>query len=216
MRPIARRVCEIEMSTRTYTACLATVFNRGKPTPAFLDELIAWARTAPDDIFAPNNVPVDIFTVIKSHLATIVSENSAGRVYRWDSLLHRKAALCEAMRVHAGMEASWKWNEGVDRTNKTSMRNIAGQETGIFQVSFDSTYLGGGAMKPFVVKHNIETPQKFIPAMKKDHALALEYYARLVRVSIRWAGPLLRHGEDSVYPWLRRAAVAEFMKLLIA
>lgn len=176
---------------------------------------MSWARTAPDVIFAPNAVPVDIFTVIKPRLGSPAGKDASGtNLYQWDSFLHRKAAMLEAMRVHAGMESSWNWNEGVDVTNKTSMTHIEGQETGIFQVSFDSTYLGGGAMKPFAATHCIDTPEKFIPKMKSDHRLAMEYYARLVRVSIRWAGPLLRSGEDSVYPWLNRAAVAEFERAL--
>lgn len=195
----------------TFRATKARVHNRGTPPDGFLEELIEWARKAPDDIFSPNAVPVDIFTVIKSSLATPAGNDGAGGpVYHWDNFLHRKAALIEAMRVHAGMESSWTWILGVDITNSTSMAHISGQETGIFQVSFDSTWLGGNAMKPFAVAHNIETPEKFIPAMKRNHLLALEYYARLARVSIAWAGPLLRHGNDSVYPWLSRAAVAEF------
>lgn len=203
------------MSARRYNACLSPVYNRGRPTPAFLDELIDWARLAPDEIFAPNAAPVDIFTVIKSSLGALKGKDGAGTpIYRWDSLLHRKAALCEAMRVHAGMESSWNWKEGVDRTNKRSMKNIAGQETGVFQVSFDSIRLGNFAMRNFAIVHGIDHAEAFILAMKTDHKLALEYYARLVRVSIRWAGPLLRHGEDSVYPWMRRAAVAEFMEFL--
>lgn len=195
----------------TFRAAKARVHNRGNPPDNFLEELIEWARKAPAEIFAPNAVPVDIYTVIKSSLATPAGNDGIGSpVYHWDSLLQRKAAMLEAMRVHAGMESSWTWILGVDTTNASSMRNISGQEAGIFQVSFDSTWIDGSAMKPFAVANNIETPQKFIPAMKRNHPLALEYYARLARVSIKWAGPLLRHGADSVYPWLSRAAVAEF------
>lgn len=198
-----------------YGAALSHVFNRGRPPVAFLDELLTWAKKAPADIFAPNAVLVDIFTVIKSSLGTpVIKDGLDAPLYGWDSLLHRKAALLEVMRVHAGMESSWNWNEGVDITNATSQRNITGQETGIFQVSFNSTYLGSNAMKSFAEQHGIANPVNFISKMKTDHALALEYYARLARVSIRWGGPLLRHGEDSVYPWLRRAAVAEFRTLL--
>jgi hypothetical protein len=201
--------------SQPYGAALSHVFNRGRPSVAFLDELVAWAKKAPDEIFAPNKVPVDIYTVIKSSLGERQFTDYAGTEIKvWMSPLHRKAALVETMRVHAMMESSGNWNEGVDMTNRTSMKNIAGQETGIFQVSFDSTYLGNGAMRPFVVAQNIETATKFIPAMKSDHELALLYYARLVRVSIAWAGPLLRHGEDSVFPWLRPAAMQEFMGLL--
>jgi len=93
------------------------------------------------------------------------------------------------------------------------MAHAEGQETGIFQVSFDSTYLSGGAMKPFAVEHGIGRVGSFISEMKHDHKLAMEYYARLVRVSIAWAGPLKRHEVD---PWLSRAAVSEFQDLLTA
>jgi hypothetical protein len=199
----------------TYYACREPVYNRGTPPDSFLDALIDWAKTAPDEIFAPNVVVLEIFTVIKPALATPTREDASGTpVFHWDNLLQRKAALLEAMRVHAGMESSWNWNEGVDYTNRTSMQHVTGQETGIFQVSFDSTYLAGGAMIPFANEHGIDHPWAFIAKMKTDHALALGYYARLVRFSIAWAGPLLRHGEDSIYPWLRRAAVAEFIGFL--
>lgn len=200
-----------------YLATKARVHNRGTPPDSFLDELIAWAKDAPNEIFTPNDVPVDIYTVLKPVLGTLVALDGSGQpVHGWASLLHRRAALMEAMRVHAGMESSWNWNEGVDRNNATSQAHKTGQETGIFQVSFDSEWLGHNAMKPFAGARGIETVEKFISAMKKDHALALEYYARLSRISIRWAGPLLRHGDDSVYPWLSRTAVAEFQSLLVS
>lgn len=205
----------LDFVSRQFKACLAPVYNRGTPPGSFLDQLIEWARQAPDSIFAPNDVPVDIFTVIKPALATqIGSDPVGGKIVQWESLLHRKAALCEAMRVHAGMESSWKWNEGVDVTNKRSVASLAGQETGIFQVSFDSTNIAFGAMKPFARERGINTIANFISKMKSNHPLALEYYARLSRISIRWAGPLLRHGNDSVYPWLSRASVAEFQTFL--
>lgn len=193
----------------------AKVYNRGNPPDGFLAELIEWAKTAPDSLFAPNAVPVDIYTVIKSSLATYGGHDPSGSpTSYWDSLKQRKAALMEAMRVHAGMESSWTWILGVDETNKHSQTHIEGEETGIFQVSFDSLSLGHGALKQFAEAHGIDTPAAFIAKMKSDHRLALEYYARLSRVSIAWAGPLLRHGQDSVYPWLSRAAVEEFMGLL--
>ena len=204
------------MSASKYPSALkGRVDNRGIAPDSFLDELITWARGESDEVFAPNAVPVDIYTVIRSSLASVAGRDGAGGItYAWDSFLQRKAALCEVMRVHAGLESSWNWNEGVDRTNATSMRNITGQETGIFQVSFDSLELGNGALKPFARQRAIDTAAQFIPAMKADHELALEYYARLVRVSIRWAGPILRHTHDCIYPWLSRPAVAAFERLL--
>jgi hypothetical protein len=35
--------------------------NRGVPPASFLDELVAWGKTATDDIFAPN-AAVDIYS----------------------------------------------------------------------------------------------------------------------------------------------------------
>lgn len=182
-----------------FIAAKKPILNRGVPPDSFLETLIDWGQKAPEEIFAINANPADIYTLISPTLGP------------WTSLLHRRAALLEVMRVHAGFESSWHWAEGVDHTNATSMAHVEGQETGIFQVSFDSTYLGHGAMKPFAKEHNIDTPLKFIVNMKSCHALALEYYARLVRVSIQWAGPLKRH---EIIPFLSRDAVEEFQSIL--
>ena len=183
----------------TFNATKAKVKNRGAPPSSFLTELVEWGKTAPEEIFAPNLNPADIYAYLKPILGP------------WDNLLHRRAAMLEVMRVHAGFESSWDWKEGVDTTNQTSMHNPRGQETGIFQVSFDSTLLSNGAMQTFAIANGINNYGSFIPRMKLDHPLALEYYARLVRVNIKWAGPLLRHEVD---PWLSRASVSEFQDLL--
>lgn len=186
---------------------LHPVINRGSPPPTFLKELLAWAATEDLAVFAPNDNPTDIFASIKETLGTKLS---TGR-YVWDSIDHRRAALMEVMRVHAGFESSWNWREGVDVTNRTSQRDINGQETGIFQVSFNSTWLKGKAMEPFALANGIGTPHRFIERMKEDHALALRYYALLSRVSVAWAGPILRH---ELHPELRRDAMEEFMGIL--
>jgi hypothetical protein len=177
----------------------ARVSNRGEPPDSFLSTIIDWAKYADADIFSPNSNSGDIYTSIEPVLGP------------WESLLHRRAAMLEVMRVHAGFESSWNWNEGVDITNQSSMKHLEGQETGIFQVSFDSTYIANGAMKAFALENGIGTAATFIPAMKVNHGLALNYYARLIRINIRWAGPLVRHEID---PWLRRGAVEEFQTLL--
>jgi hypothetical protein len=51
----------------------------------------------------------------------------------------------------------------------------------------------------------------FIAKMKTDHALAIEYYARLLRINVQWAGPIKRH---EIHPYLSQDAVKEFMGLL--
>jgi hypothetical protein len=178
--------------------CKSKVKNRGEPPDSFLTELVEWGRGAPEEIFAPNPNPADIYAYAKPILGP------------WENLLHRRAAMLEVMRVHAGFESSWNWNEGVDVTNQTSMTHLDGQETGIFQVSFDSTHLGT-SINQFAISKGIGTVGSFIPEMKSNHRLALEYYARLVRVSIKWAGPLLRHEVD---PWLSKASVSQFEELL--
>src|SRR6266702_7591718 len=110
------------------SAIKVMVKNRGAAPDSFLTELIDWGGSASGDIFAPNPNTADIYSLVYPILGP------------WKNLLHRRAAMLEVMRVHAGFESSWHWNEGVDSTNATSMHNKNGEETGIFQVSFDSTY----------------------------------------------------------------------------
>lgn len=181
-----------------WNAARTRVLNRGIPPVDFLESIVSWAKKAPDSLFEPNPNQ-DIYWAVKPALGP------------WGGVKHRKAVMLEVMRVHAGFESSWRWHIGVDTTNATSMRLIEGQETGIFQVSFDSTNLGKGALKPYVKERNIDTPQKFIPAMKADHELAIDYYAHLVRVNVRWAGPIIRNEIDK---WLSRSAVKEFQEAL--
>lgn len=181
-----------------FVATKHPVANRGVCPDSFLFEAIAWARTESDDVFAPNPFN-DIYAHVHVELGPFTS------------ILNRKAVMLEAMRVHAGFESSWRFNCGVDITNHTSMTHKTGQETGVFQVSFDSTDLHGGYMKPFANAHGIGTVDAFITRMKSDHRLAFQYYARLVRVNVEWAGPIKRHEIDR---YLSRAAVSEFENYL--
>lgn len=179
------------------------VQGRGTPPDSFLDELTAWGRSAPDEIFAPNDEPGDVF----NDLAPLLGP--------WDgSAVKRKAAMLELLRVLAGFESSWKWAEGVDTTNRTSMANVEGQETGIFQVSHDSLALdrADSALRDCVERFCGSTDVlAFIGTMKTNHAFALEYAARLLRYSYKWDGPIKRHELDSS---LSREAMAEFEALL--
>lgn len=179
---------------------------------AFLDELVMWARSAPDEIFAPNNESGDVMNKLRVLLASQGWDGAAGSPER---LLHRKAAMCELLRCLAGFESSWHWNEGVDKTNQASMHNIEGQETGIFQVSHDSLWLDkNGTLKTWLEKSMataIHDTREFIDAMKSYHSFALEYAARLLRISYQWDGPIKRGEIDSS---LSRDAVQEFKALL--
>lgn len=181
------------------------VSNRGVPPDAFLDDLVVWGKSAPEDIFAPNNDPEDVF----NRLAPILGP--------WQSPMHRRCAMLELLRVLGGFESSWNWKEGVDTTNQASMRNIEGQETGIFQVSFDSLRLDnvtetGDDLHQCVLKYcGALDIHKFINLMKTNHVFALEYCARLLRNSYFWDGPIKRHEIDNN---LSKDAVRELMKLL--
>lgn len=189
-----------------FIATKAKVLNRGTPPDAWLSELIQWGKFADEEIFAPNPNPSDIYALIAPVLGPFRGLPD-GKDYR----PLRRAAMCETMRVHAGFESSWNWNEGVDTTNQSSLSHIEGEETGAWQVSFDSTRLGKSAMLSFAKANGIDDAESFIKKMKHDHALACEYYARLVRVSIAWAGPLK---SGKILKWLSREAVAEFGELL--
>ncbi len=186
-------------------AIKSPVFNRGVAPDSFLQELIEWGRTAPDDIFAPNNDPEDVYDRLRPILGP------------WSGPLHRRAAMVELLRCLAGFESSWNWKEGVDTTNATSMRNIEGRETGIFQVSFDSLRLddaknAGDDLRQCVLKYcGALDIHKFLDQMKFGHIFALEYCARLLRNNYFWDGPIKRHEIDSS---LSREAVVQFMNLL--
>jgi hypothetical protein len=90
------------------------------------------------------------------------------------------------------------------------MTHLTGQETGAFQVSFDSEWLDP-TLRMYLTQQGIYTPQQFIDGMKESPELALEYYTRLARISIEWAGPLKR-GE--IIPYLSVAAMEEYRSLV--
>jgi len=183
----------------TFQATKQQVFNRGVPPNSFLSELVAWGRTAPDDIFAPNP-NTDIYSSVVEVLGP------------WQDIRHRKAAMLEVMRVLAGFESSWNWDAGVDTTNPTSTTPDT-IEAGAWQVSANSMAFGQ-ELKDLVSREvGSLDGNDFQRAMKQDHQLAMEYIARLLRRTVNHNGPVKRHEID---PWLRRDAVTEFQALLDA
>lgn len=183
-----------------FRATRKRVSNRGNPPPDFLKELIEWGRTAPEEIFAPSSAPVEIYTSVKAELGP------------WQGPLHRRAVMLECMRVLAGFESSWKWSEGVDLSNQHSLEHITGEETGAWQVSFDSLPFGVD-LKELARKFCVPlSPKAFIEKMKAEHTFAMEYIARLLRHTVRHNGPVLR---KEINPFLSREAVAEFQRFLV-
>ena len=195
-----------------FVTALGKVFHRGNPKQEFLQELVAWGKTAPEAIFAdqPGNQ--------KDVYASVITELGP-----FKDMTHRKACMLEVMRVLAGFESSWNWNEGVD-TSRESKNTPENCEAGAWQVSADSLALGQDLKD--LVKREVGTLDgiKFQNAMKTNHPLAMEYVARLMRHTTRANGPLYKDRskfkgnlcakEQSIYPWLSRGAVAEFQAFL--
>lgn len=181
----------------TYIATRQKVLNRGIPPTAFLDELVAWGKTAAPEIFAPNPLD-DVYSSV------------VGTLGPWQGALHRRAAMLEVMRVLAGFESSWQWNAGRDTTNPTSVTPDT-IEAGAWQVSANSIGFGQELKDLVMATVGSIDGTKFQAEMKANHPFAMEYIARLLRRTTHHNGPVKRHEIDE---WLRRDAVAEFQALL--
>ena len=181
----------------TFKLIKAKVHNRGRPPTAFLDELIAWGRDAPAEIFLPND-RADAYLRVAPKLGP------------WNGPQHRRAAMLEVLRVLAGFESSWNWEEGRDMAKPTP-NTLSNEESGIFQCSYDSTGIDPSLRQLLIAHAGVDLPQAFIERTKADHAFALEYCARLLRFTAKHHGPLKG---GSMLPWVSREAVAEFRELL--
>jgi hypothetical protein len=180
-----------------YIATKQRVANRGAPPSDFLDQLVAWGKQAPDEIFAPNAFN-DVYSSVINALGP------------WQGIPHRRAVMLEVMRVLAGFESSWNWNAGRDTTNPTSVTPDT-IEAGAWQVSANSMNFGQELKDLVLASVGTLDGNAFQNAMKQNHPLAMEYIARLLRRTTHHNGPVLRHEID---PWLRRDAVAEFQSLM--
>jgi len=182
-----------------FVACLQKVHNRGAPPVAFLDELLAWGRSADEAIFLGNNV-FDIYSSVVNALGP------------WRSDAHRRAALLEVLRVLGGFESSWDWEAGRDTTNPDS-NTLCTEEAGMFQCSGNSMAFSP-ALKQLLLAADAGSDggcASFIRTTKSNHAFAIDYCARLLRITTRHHGPVR---DGFIHSWLRRDAVDEFMRFL--
>lgn len=178
-----------------FIACRQQVHNRGRPPVEFLVELAEWGRDAPEEIFTINNRH-DVYTNIRDELGP------------WDTVTERRAAMLEALRVLAGFESSWDWEEGRDITNPNSNTSCT-EEAGILQCSGDSMNFDG-SLREFVRSvAGSDDCDTFRDTTKANHPFALEYCARLLRFTVRHHGPV-RDGH--INPWLRRDAMDEYLR----
>jgi len=179
--------------TRTFVACRTKVANRGKPPNSFLNELVDWAKDAPDEIFVRNEIH-DVYS------------NVAGELGPYQNFTHRKAVMLEVLRVLGGFESTWDWNEGVDTTNPNSNTSCT-EEAGIFQCSGDSMDIDA-SLKALLVKETGKNDcETFKTETKANHPFAMEYCARLLRFTVGHHGPVR---DRKINEWLKRDAVAEF------
>jgi putative peptidoglycan binding protein/N-acetylmuramoyl-L-alanine amidase-like protein len=180
------------------------VLNRGIPPVDFLQELVAWGKTASADIFVDKQTQeTDVYASVKKDLGP------------FNDILYRKAGMLEVMRVLAGFESSWKWNMGRDTTNpdENSPDTIS---AGPFQVSANSMGFGQD-LRDLVAPHGIRNAKRdgdeFQALMKTNHTVAFNYISRLLRHTIRHNGPVKR---CEINRWLSRDAAKEFQQLLTA
>lgn len=189
---------KLSSTPRKFKACKEKVYDRGIPPDSFLNELINWAREAPDEIFAQNDKH-DIYESVEPELGP------------WRDLLHRKAAMCEVLRVLGGFESSWNWREGIDRNNPSSATSSCKEEAGIFQCSGNSMSFDASLKNLLQQAAGATDCDTFIKASKANHRFAIEYCARLIRFTVDHHGPIKR---KRINPWLRTDAVSEFEKFL--
>ena len=175
------------------------------PPTAFLDELVAWGKSAPDEIFSPKGTD-EIYAQVVHYLGP------------YKDVLHRRAVMLEVMRVLAGHESDWKWKAGVDSHPQTEIKNAETTEAGAWQVSANSMKWALELKHLVLTRVGSIAPIKFQRAMKKDHTLAMEYIARSLRNTVKTHGPVLRCEKTTpprgIGSNLSRDAVKEFLSYL--
>jgi hypothetical protein len=182
---------------RRFADCKKRVANRGEPPERFLNELIDWGRSAPDEIFARNE-RFDVYSAVADTLGP------------WRDLKHRRAAMLEVLRVLGGFESSWDWNEGRDLGNPSSNTPCT-EEAGIFQCSGNSMSFDPSLKQLLHRVAGSTDCDTFRSVTKGNHAFAMEYCARLLRFTVNHHGPLKRR---EIHEFLSREAVAEIEGLL--
>ena len=203
----------------TFFATKARVFNRGVMSDEFLTELAGFGKTAPDEIFAPNN-HFDIYNKVFDELGP------------YPTLAYRKGVLLEVMRVLAMFEGSGNWKTGVDSSRRSDTTN-ENAEAGAWQVSWNNRKLDP-SLKTFLSDNGIDDGVEFQQRMKSDHMLAMNFIALLLRIDVKnferinngpvrkgserkatWPNrPKLWRAEESIYPWVSRSAVEEWQRLI--
>lgn len=194
------------------------VHNRGIPPQPFISSLISWARSAHEDIFKPNPHR-DIYSTTKDELGPFDNGDPC--------MINRRAVMVEVLLVLAGFESGWNWHEGVDRSKRTA-NTSNNEEAGAWQVSYDARLLDE-SLNVFMLASGVSNAGVFIRRVKDDELFAIGLQARLLRVTCKHNGPLLKGEErrrtwpdriflqresESVYPWLSRERMKQIQEIL--
>ncbi len=185
------------------SAIKSPVHNRGRPPQEFLEILIEWGRTAPEEVFSFNN-NYDVYSHVKYKFGS------------WKNEIHRKAVMLEVLRVLGGFESSWNWNAGVD-VGKIEPNTICTEEAGLFQCSGNSMNFDESLKNLLRSTFGKVDCKSFILATKSNKPFAIEYCARLLRYTVKHHGPLKRKSNNpnnprksSIHPYFSLNAVQEF------
>lgn len=166
------------------------------PPDSFLTILVNWMLGEDPAVTEPNAAD-DIYSLMEEALGP------------YEGPIHRKAVMCEVLRVLPGDESDWHWTEGRDTTAGAETPDQ--MEAGAFQVSYDSRHLGPD-LNDFLTRNGITNAQQFQDRIKASPVLDLAYTARLLREPYRrWDGPINR---GWIAAQVSRTAVAEFITLL--
>lgn len=203
-----------------YKAARTKVFNRGVPTVAFLNGIARVIGAMPESIFLPDTER-DVYGKAAKELGP------------YKDTLHRRACMCEFLRVLGMFESSGDHREGVD-TSRLGPDTPENAEAGAWQVSYDSRRIHPDLSRMLHAYRSPEVPSgivegiTFQQVMKFDPDFSTQYAATLLSHNGMHNGPLykgaeraiirrsLRGEEHSIYPWLKRDAVEEFQAALAA
>lgn len=185
-------------------ALFAKVYNRGAPPASFINGIIGWGRRAHLELFEQNRCQFDVYDLAKPVLGP------------WRSILHRRAVMCEILRVLGMLESSGNWGEDFDVSSKAEREGPEDvRSAGAFQISYDSRFQSP-TLATYLRGSRVLDATEFRRRTRSDTDFACDYTAHLLRITFKHNGPLVRSSinatnKNSVLPWLSVKAVDAFI-----
>lgn len=203
-----------------FKAAKAPIFNRGVPSDEFLSGIVGTIGAMPEGIFLPD-------------LEADVYGKAAAELGPYEGVLHRRACMCDFLLVLGMFESGGDHTEGVD-TSRLGVDTPENEEAGAWQTSYDSRHLHPDLANMLREYRSPKVPEGilngivFQRVMKFDPDFSTRYAATLLSHNGMHNGPLykgaerakirksLRGPEQTIYPYLKRQAVTEFLAVLIS